>query len=272
MYPKMSQEMLRKEWDKMVAVACTPTKGDPKAEWIMLEIGDFQCPQCGKQRLNAEKLVANSKGQMKLAFINWPLTNIHSNASSAALASLAGESQGKFWEMYDAIYSRQEKLEEKAAKTAETVYLDSAKECKLDINKFNTDRNSPNIKARLASQSAVAPTLGLESTPTFLLRKKGSNTVYYFIGGAGQKETPGAPAIPGLETLMVSQPWNGGKLDEPFDPSVPPQPAGGAQPAGPAPMGPTGPSSSASGGTGAGTSSNMLGNSHTGPVGPAKKK
>ena len=85
-----------------------PIEGDPGAAVVILEFSDFECPFC--QRWYAETrpdIRAQVGDDVALAFLHFPLTQIHPNAASAhAAAECAGE-QGKFWEMHDLLFERQ---------------------------------------------------------------------------------------------------------------------------------------------------------------------
>lgn len=237
---KMGQKVLLDSWDKIVATACKPVLGDPKAEWTMVEIGDFQCPQCGKIHGSVEALVNGSKGHVHLAFLNWPLA-MHKNARRAATAALAAERQGKFWAMYDQIYEQQKGLEDTETAKADQCLVEDAHNAGLDPNRFKTDCEDKALQIRLHDQESLVTYLGAQSTPTFLLRKNGANTVYWFIGLSGQSATPMTPAYPGLKTLQENLPWAGGRLPAPVDtlmpssgppPSSLPPPGTHAQPSG----------------------------------------
>ena len=85
-----------------------PIEGDRGAAVVILEFSDFECPFC--QRWYQETLPdirAQVGDDVALAFLHFPLTQIHPNAASAhAAAECAGE-QGKFWEMHDLLFERQ---------------------------------------------------------------------------------------------------------------------------------------------------------------------
>jgi len=224
---KMGQEVLLARWDKLVSLACTPVLGNPKAEWTMIEIGDFQCPQCGKVHGTVESLVAASHGHVKLYFLNWPL-RMHNNSRRAATASLAAEKQGKFWAMYDQIYDNQKGIDDTKPKQADDSLLGDAQKAGLDIRQFKNDCPTQGLQIRLQAQEDIVNSILAQSTPTFLLRKGNDKTVYWFIGQGGQTATPMTPAYPGLKSLMADEPWAGGQLPPP--PDVAPTPTAGPAP------------------------------------------
>ena len=54
---------------------------------------------------------------------------MHPNAMPAALAAMAANEQGKFWEFHDLVFANQQKM-------SRDEYLRYAKELKLDLAKF----------------------------------------------------------------------------------------------------------------------------------------
>src|SRR5262249_33583260 len=77
-------------------------KGDPQSPVTIVEFSDFQCPYCKKSQSTLTSLLAKYNGRVKLAYMDFPLRDIHSQAASAAEASRCAGEQGKFWEYHDA--------------------------------------------------------------------------------------------------------------------------------------------------------------------------
>ena len=85
-----------------------PIEGDPAAPVVILEFSDFECPFC--QRWFAETLPdirAQVGEDVAIAFLHFPLTQIHPNAVGAHAAAECAKEQGKFWEMHDLLFERQ---------------------------------------------------------------------------------------------------------------------------------------------------------------------
>lgn len=99
---------------------------------------------------------------LKIAFKNLPLTSIHKMAMPAALAALAANNQGKFWEMHDAIFAMKAKI------TADKLN-EAAREIGLDLEKFNADRNSEELRKKLAKDMEDAKAVQVSGTPTLFL-------------------------------------------------------------------------------------------------------
>lgn len=83
-------------------------------------------------------------------------------AEPAALATLAAHNQGKFWQMHDAIFAMKAQITEAKLNTA-------AQEIGLDMQKFNTDRNSEAVRKKLSKDMADAKSAQVSGTPTLFV-------------------------------------------------------------------------------------------------------
>ncbi len=142
-------------------VGVSPVKGAAEAPITIVEFSDFECPYCQRGAAVVEQVLNEYSGKVKVAFKNLPLT-FHKNARPAAKAALAAGKQGKFWEFHDALFNNQRKL-------GDDLYLDVAKNLKLDISKFEKDRASDEIESEIAADEQLAARLGFQGTPGFVV-------------------------------------------------------------------------------------------------------
>lgn len=109
-------------------------------------------------------------GQLRVVFKHFPLTSIHKNARPAALAAMAAQRQGKFWDYHDMLFQNQQKLEgSDLVAWARVVGLNEAQ--------FVKDMADPALADRLAAEVREATLAGVQGTPTLFLngrRVKGS--------------------------------------------------------------------------------------------------
>ena len=89
----------------------------------------------------------------------------------AAIAALAAEKQGKFWEFHDLLFKDYNRLNE------ETIN-EIAQQLKLNMEKFDKDRKDPQITAMINRDLAEGNQAGVRGTPTVfvngrLLRNRG---------------------------------------------------------------------------------------------------
>jgi len=99
---------------------------------------------------------------LKIAFKNLPLTSIHNMAEPAALAAMAADKQGKFWQMHDAIFAMKTQITPEKLEAA-------AKEIGLDMQQFNADRTSEALRKKLDKDLADARTAQVSGTPTLFV-------------------------------------------------------------------------------------------------------
>jgi len=85
-------------------------QGDEQAPVTLVEYGDYQCPHCGRAYPIVQRVQKHFGKQLRFVFRNFPLTEIHPYAEAAAEAAEFAASQGKFWEMHDAIFENQDRL------------------------------------------------------------------------------------------------------------------------------------------------------------------
>ena len=107
-----------------------------------------------------EQVLENNPDTVKIVLKNMPL-NFHKMASPAALAALAAKEQGKFWEFHDELFA--------GPKISTESIQAIAKKLKLDIEKFNKDINSPEIKQKLNQDLHDAKEAGVTGTPTIFV-------------------------------------------------------------------------------------------------------
>ena len=98
---------------------------------------------------------------MKLAFKNFPLRN-HKFAWPAAMAALAANKQGKFWELHDQLYKNYNKLNEQKIR-------ELAQQVGLDMEKFDKDMKDPELKAIVQRDFQEGARAGVRGIPTIFV-------------------------------------------------------------------------------------------------------
>ena len=139
----------------------TPTIGSAEAPVTIVEFSEFQCPFCRRAQETLQELRKRYKSEVRFAYKHLPLP-FHKEAEPAAKAAQAAHLQGKFWEYSDELWRRQQYLGEK-------LYVDIAKDLKLDMDKFNEDRASKQVELQVRQDLADGANAGAEGTPFFLI-------------------------------------------------------------------------------------------------------
>ena len=98
---------------------------------------------------------------MKLVFKNFPLNN-HKFARPAAIAALAANKQGKFWELHDQLYKNYNKLSEQKIR-------EIAQQVGLDMEKFDKDMKDPELQAIVQRDFQEGAIAGVRGIPTIFV-------------------------------------------------------------------------------------------------------
>ena len=85
-----------------------PIEGSANAKVIVAEYSDFQCPFCKQWTDSALRTLRAELGNdVALAFLHVPIVQIHPNAGSAAVVAVCAQQQGKFWQMHNLLFAKQ---------------------------------------------------------------------------------------------------------------------------------------------------------------------
>ena len=63
--------------------------GNANAPLEMVEYGDYECPHCGRAYPIVKDIISQLGDKLKFVFRNFPLSNVHPHAVSAAVATEA---------------------------------------------------------------------------------------------------------------------------------------------------------------------------------------
>ena len=145
-------------------------KGSASSSVILMEYSDFQCPSCRAYYPVVREIMAEFGDRVTLVYRNFPLVSIHANAEFAAMAAEAARKQGKFWEMHDLLFEKQNEW----ANVADVVpmFQSYADLIGISSDQFKTDFLSKEVKSFVRAQRAHAVKAGLQGTPSFFLNGK----------------------------------------------------------------------------------------------------
>ncbi|HTX45136.1 MAG TPA: thioredoxin domain-containing protein [Solirubrobacteraceae bacterium] len=125
----------------------------PESGTLVIEYADFECPYCA-----AVSLKLNDR-PLRRAFRHFPVRSSHPRAWAAACAAEAAAAQGRFWEMHDLLFGDQARLEDPHL-------WDRARELGLDLQRFDADRRSDAVIARVKRDFESGIRAGVATTPT----------------------------------------------------------------------------------------------------------
>lgn len=143
--------------------------GDPEADVVLIEYGDFQCPGCANFYRNLSPIMEDYEDSVAFVFRNFPLTSMHPNARAAAATVEAAGQQGKYWEMHDVIFSKQNEWGGLNGNQRDNQFREYAADLELDLDKFNDDISSTAISQKINFDQALGKDNGVTGTPSIFL-------------------------------------------------------------------------------------------------------
>ncbi len=146
------------------------TRGNATATVSFIEYGDYECPACAETEPIMQQLESDYGSRVTFVFRNFPLYTIHPDAGISAQAAQAAGLQGKFWEMHDLLYAKQNEWSTTAPGDVVAKYFDGyATSLGLDVKTFDQDINSSQVMNKIQADVASANAASVDHTPTFFL-------------------------------------------------------------------------------------------------------
>lgn len=148
-------------------IANDPAKGPAKARVTVVEFSDFECPHC-RELYTVLKTVEPEFPQVRFVFKNFPLTQIHPWAMTAALAARCAfeHSPAAFWKVHNEIFENQSLI---TAGNAWDELKQYDAEAGVNPETFGSCMIDPATKKAVQADLADGKTLGVVSTPTIFI-------------------------------------------------------------------------------------------------------
>ncbi len=143
-------------------------RGDPNAPVTIIEFADFQCPYCGRFFAQTEPQIDKAyiqSGKVRFGYFGFAFLGQESNW--AAEAAECAADQNKFWEYHDKLYGSQSGENQGAFNKDNLKKF--AGELKLDTSAFDECLDSGKYTQLIQEESSTASSIGVRSTPTFLI-------------------------------------------------------------------------------------------------------
>lgn len=138
-----------------------PFIGPANAPVEIVVFSDFECPYCSQVGALLDPVLERNPKNAKVVFKHYPLS-FHKNARFAALAAMAAQKQGKFWEFHDRLFENHKNLSPERIRAL-------AQEMKLDLAQFDRDLASRDLAQRLEKDINDAHRAGVRGTPTIFI-------------------------------------------------------------------------------------------------------
>jgi protein-disulfide isomerase len=140
-----------------------PVFGPDDAPITIIEFSDYECPYCQRWHVQVwPRLLEAYPDQIRLVYRDFPLTNIHPNATPAAAAANCAFEQEKYWEYNESLFSGRFDLNKDG-------YQEIATEIGLEMDAFNECLESGRHNEEVMADFEFAANLGVSSTPTFFV-------------------------------------------------------------------------------------------------------
>lgn len=152
--------------------------GEPDAPVTIIEFTDFQCPYCSRHFAQTFPQIKENfidTGLVRYVFKDFPLTNIHPQASKASEAARCAGEQDAYLAMHQALFANQQ--EWSGRNDAVAIFAAYAETIGLDVAAFTSCLETNKYAAAVEADLQEGVSLGVNGTPAFFLNG-------YFVSGA----------------------------------------------------------------------------------------
>lgn len=137
-------------------------EGEADAPCTLVEYGDYQCPHCGRAYPIVKRVQKHFGKRLRFVFRNFPLNEIHAQAETAAETAEFAGSQGKYWEMHDALFENQNHF-------SPAFFPELAQKLGLDAAGLRDALTTEKYRAHVRSDFMSGARSGVNGTPTFFI-------------------------------------------------------------------------------------------------------
>jgi len=181
-----------------ISVDNDPIIGNPDAPITIIEFSDFQCPFCARFYSQTLPLIYQEyiePGKVKLVFRDYPIQSIHPNAVPAAVASECANEQGKFKEMHDMLFEKQNEWSSQENTVALSLFSQYATKIQLEQEVFDSCLTSGKYIEEIKKDLDDGRDYGVTGTPGFFV---GNDQIGYV-------ELKGAQPFDSFKKIIDSQ-------------------------------------------------------------------
>mgnify|MGYP001025523000 FL=1 len=149
-----------------------PIIGNPDAPITIIEFSDFQCPFCARFHIQTLPTIMEEyieKGDVKLVFRDFPLQSIHPNAVPASVAAECSNEQGKFKEMHDILFEKQNEWSNLETVYAIELFNQYSEQINLEQEQFTSCLSSAKYVKEIQNDLNDGRTYGITGTPGFFI-------------------------------------------------------------------------------------------------------
>lgn len=142
----------------------SPSLGPKNAKITLIEFADFQCPSC-RQLDKILRTYLPQHPEIRLVYKNYPLTDLHPWAMTAAIAGQCAYQQNPdtFWKLHDAIFDAQDVI---SPSNVWDKMIDLAGQFGLNLETFRSCMADPNIPKIINQTQEEGHSVTVTATPT----------------------------------------------------------------------------------------------------------
>ena len=136
--------------------------GPPAAPATLVEYGDYECIYCRKLHPLIREMLNRTEG-LRFVYRHFPISKVHLHAARAAEASEAAGAQGRFWEMHNMLFEKDQPLDDEHLARL-------ARKAGLDMERYTREMGE-GVYAGKVSEAFKAAVYGghVTGTPTIYL-------------------------------------------------------------------------------------------------------
>jgi protein-disulfide isomerase len=149
-----------------------PVIGDIDAPITIIEFSDFQCPFCARFHIQTLPTIMDeyiNEGTVKIVFRDFPIQSIHPNALPASVAAECANEQGKFKEMHDILFEKQNEWNNQEMNKTMLLFNQYASEMQLEQEKFDSCLRNGKYIEEIKKDLDDGRAYGVSGTPGFFI-------------------------------------------------------------------------------------------------------
>lgn len=162
-----------------------PVQGPESAKITIVVYSDFQCDFCGEWNELSKQIMQSYGNEVRFVWKDFPISESHPEAESAAVAARCAQQQFAFWEYHNQLFAHQDQL-------GAALYTDIADDLGLDMQLFTQCRSAGQVEGMISQSRQEGVSLGVSSTPTI------------YIGQYVLKELPSLQTVNSLITSLLN--------------------------------------------------------------------
>lgn len=140
-------------------------RGSEHPTVTLVVYADYQSAESVNAARDLADLRERFEGDLQVAFRHFPIGDAHPLALGAAEAAEAAGAQGRFWEMHDLIYGREQDL-------APALLRKLAQRIELDMERFDAELAADAHLRHIMEDFQSGVDSGVNGTPTYFVNKE----------------------------------------------------------------------------------------------------